>query len=149
MKYRSFDEMQRVADIADVGRVRLTRRERLERWAEVLMQEPHRVLRPLYRLEFMSAQDRMLARGDGSPLSVAYADPVLREDGLTGDRVGDAMVYFDLSHRDMHFLVCGCHCHGDMTAANIAAQIRSIANRVTVRELWHRLRSRFLGAATA
>jgi len=146
MKYRTFDEMQRVADIADVGKVRLSRRERLERWADVLMQDPKRILRPLYRLEFMSAQERMLARGDGTPLALAYADQVLREDGLTGDRVGDAMVYFDISHRDMHFLVCACHCQGDMTAANVAAQIRSMANRVTLREVWQRLRGRLAAA---
>ena len=146
MKYRTFDEMQRVADIADVGRTRLTRRERLERWADVLMQDPRRVLRPLYRLEFMAMRERMLARGDGTPLAIAYADPMLRDDGLTGDRVGDAMVYFDLSHRDIHFLVCACHCHGDMTASNVAAQLRLMAKQVTVREAWGWLRSRFAGA---
>jgi hypothetical protein len=147
MKYRSLDDMMRVADIAHVGKAKLSRRERLERWADLLMQDPGRHLRPLYRLEFMPAQDRLNMRGDDTPLAVAYQDPILRGEGLAGDRVGDAMAFFDLSSRDIHYLVCDCYYQGAMSASLASAHIRSIANRLTLRELWASLCSRFTTGA--
>lgn len=138
MKYRTFEDMMRVADLAQVGHARMSRRERLERWAELLMQEPDRRLRPLYRLEFMPLRERVGMRDDDTPLAVAYHDPLLRREGLAGDRVGDAMQFFDLSSRDVHFLVCDCYYQGSMTASMVAAQVRLIARRATMRELWQR-----------
>ena len=36
---------------------------------------------------------------------------LLRAEGLRGDRIGDAVEFFDLSHDEVHGLVCYCH-HG-------------------------------------
>jgi len=63
-------------------------------------------------------------RGDDTPLALAYADPILREQGLTGDRLGDIMSFFELSHRDAHYLLCDCHFHGTMTSRSVAARVR-------------------------
>jgi hypothetical protein len=153
MKYRTFDDMQRVADIAQLGNhlgnVRMSRRERLERWAALLLQQPRRPLKPLYRLEFMAAAERVRMRGDDTPLAVAFEDATLREEGLAGDSVGDAMQFFDLSARDVHYLLCDCHYQGNMSASHVAAQIRAIANQVTFRELWNRMCRRVVGAGWA
>jgi len=146
MKYRTFDDMMRVADRVHVGNAKLSRRERLERWAELLMQQPDRRLKPLYRLEFMPLEERLPMRDDDTPLAVAYADPVLRQEGLAGDRIGDAMQFFDLSARDIHYLVCDCYYQGSMTATMVAGQVRAIARRVTLRELWDRMVGRFMPA---
>jgi hypothetical protein len=52
---------------------------------------------------------------------------VLREEGLTGDRLGEAMRFFDLSDRQAHRLFCDCHYHGAMTGTGLSARLRTIA----------------------
>jgi hypothetical protein len=82
----------------------------------------------------------VLLRGDATPLTVAYRDTVLREEGLTSDRLGDAMAFFALTERQSHRLLCHCHYYGGMTATGVAARVRSVANQVTLRELWGKAR---------
>jgi hypothetical protein len=106
----------------------LSRRERLERWAEVLKHQPGS-MRAIPEVEFGSRSTRNARRSDGSPLSVAYADPVLRVAGLRGDRIGDAAEFFGLSHGQLHFLVCSCHHGGTVEPLATAAQVRALARR--------------------
>jgi hypothetical protein len=140
MEYRRLHEVSSVASITPAPLPRMCRRERLERWAEVLMQEPRRPLRPLVRMEFLPQWKLADLRADDTPLSVAFQDPVLREEGLAGDTVGEAKAFFDLSGGEVHYLLCDCHYQGVMSAGRVAARIKSIANRVTFRELWSRMR---------
>jgi hypothetical protein len=51
------------------------------------------------------------------------------------------MAFFCLTNRQAHRLLCDCNYHGAMTAADAAAGVRSVANKVTLREFWHRIRS--------
>jgi hypothetical protein len=139
MEHKTFDDIRRVADVVSVDVPGMTRRERLERWAQLLLREPRRPLEPLPRMEFLYARDRAALRSDRSPIAVAFRDPILRHEGLQGDRVGDAMAFFDLTTSDAHLLLCDCHYQGAMNATWVAAQIRSIANRVTLREIWNRV----------
>ena len=76
---------------------RLTRRERLERWAEALERDPGRRLSTLHEIEHKPRDERRALRVENSPLSVAFADPVLRADGLASDKFGDATDYFELA----------------------------------------------------
>jgi hypothetical protein len=139
MEYRTLDEISRVAQV-ESGFGKMSRRERLKRWATVLERYEGR-LRPLMRIEYLSEQERRELRGENTPLTVAYKDPVLREEGLTSDRLGSAMAFFQLTEHAAHHLLCDCHYRGTMTAAGVAARVRSIANRITFRELWDRARS--------
>ena len=144
-------EHKTLSEIRDVAHVvrgwgtakKLSRRERLERWAAVLERDPARPLKPLVRVEFMPKRERLLLRRDESPLAVAFADPVLRTEGLGGDTLGAAMEFFDLSDREAHYLLCDCHYHGGlmMTPETVAKRLHGIASRVTLRELWERMRS--------
>jgi len=122
----------------------MSRRERLERWATDLERYDGR-LKPLMRIEYLPEQERRMLRGDDTPLAVAYKDPVLREEGLASDRLGDAMTFFELTEHEAHHLLCDCHYYGSMTGTSVAARARATANKVTVRELWDRARD----AATA
>src|SRR4051794_20969143 len=92
MLYRSLDRIAAEADILttpDLPRTSgLSRRERLERWAESLGREPGRRPRALHGIEYGTPYERLTCRADGSPLAVAYADPVLRAAGLEGTRSG-------------------------------------------------------------
>jgi hypothetical protein len=133
MLYRSLDRIAAEADILttpDLPRTPgLSRRERLERWAELLGREPGRRLRALHGIEYGTPYERLTCRADGSPLAVAYADPVLRAAGLEGDTVGDAAEFFDLSHEQLHDLLCFCHHGGTVSASTASAQVRAFARQ--------------------
>ena len=66
---------------------------------------------------------------------MAFADPVLREQGLESDRVGDAARFFELSHWEVHQLVCSCHYGRTMAAGTAALRVRAIARRVEPRTI--------------
>jgi hypothetical protein len=128
MEYQPVEQLRTLADLRAAAPACLTRRERLERWAEVLEREPEARLRSLGEIEFHPRQERPLMRADNSPLTVAYADPVLRAAGLRTDTLGDAMLFFDLSERQAHRLLCSCMNGWSISADRAAAQIRRIAN---------------------
>ena len=127
MKHQNIDELGAVAEIVPFKTAtKLSRRSRLERWAEILDEHPGK-LNALTRIEYLARAERPEARADNSPLEVAFKDPVLRWDGLAGDRLGDAMAFFELSDRHAHRLFCDCHYSGSMTGAGLAARLRRIA----------------------
>src|SRR3954463_1619154 len=129
MLYRSLDRIAAEADILTTpdlpGTPELSRRERLERWAELLGREPECRLPALHGIEYGTLRERAACRVDGSPLSVAYGDPVLRAAGLAGDTVGNAAEFFGLSHEQLHDLLCFCHHGGTGAASTAAAQGRA------------------------
>ena len=127
MKHQPIHEIDALADIAQVRGATLSRRERLERWADLLSRNPHRQLKPLSRVEFYAERERALLRGENTPISVAVADPVLTEAGLQGDTLGDAQAFFELSAAEAHYLLCDCHFVGQMDAEGVAHRIRGIA----------------------
>src|SRR5258706_3880355 len=97
MEHRTIDEVGRAARIVPVGMPKMSRRERLERWATLLMQHPQRPLKPFIRIEFMSEVERARLHGEDTPLAIAYRDPGLRKEGLAGDTLGDALAVLDMS----------------------------------------------------
>jgi hypothetical protein len=125
MEYKAIDQLRQVADVL-AEREPLTRTARLERWAEILEREPAR-LRSLGEIEFKTPEERRVLRVNGSPLTVAFSDPVLRADGLPSDMLGDATTYFGLSDRQVHRLLCSCM-NGSSIAGDVAARrIRGFA----------------------
>jgi hypothetical protein len=80
--------------------------------------------------EFGFRRARRAKRADDSPLTVAFQDPALRAEGLRGDRVGDALDFFELSEGDVHHLVCFCHYGQPVSAGAVAARVRVMARRV-------------------
>lgn len=127
MKYRNLEQIAREADVHPA--LAMSRRERLERWAELLAQQPERRLRAIGGTEFGTRRERRAKRADGSPLAVAFADPVLRAQGLQSDRVGDAVDFFELSEGDVHQLVCYCHHGHTVSAGTVAARLGVMAQR--------------------
>lgn len=102
-----------------------SQRGRLERWNDLLRHEPVRLLTTFTNTEDLSPEMRDGLRCEESPVSVAFADPLLREAGLAGDTYGDARRFFGLSDRQLHRIVCYCH-HGAQTyAAGVACQVRA------------------------
>jgi hypothetical protein len=122
--------MEQIAPDADVHPgTGMSRRERLERWAELLEQQSERRLSTIEGTEFGDRREREAKRADSSPLTVAFEDPILRAEGLRGDRVGDAVEFFDLSHGEVHRLVCYCHHGRTVSPGTVAAGLRMMAQQ--------------------
>jgi hypothetical protein len=126
MKHHPVHEIEALARIAQVEAPTLSRPERLQRWADLLSRDPERRLTALPRVEYRGARERALLRCANTPISVALADPVLREAGLHGDTLGDAQAFFELSDAEAHHLLCDCHFVGQMTAEGVARRIRAV-----------------------
>jgi hypothetical protein len=137
MKHETLDELRLRAELLPAnGEIKkMSRRERLRRWADVLDQHAGPV-RPFFRVEYLTPSERRELRGDDTPLAVAFSDPILRADGLPSDRLGDGLAYFDIPEHTGHRLLCDCHYSGTMTGENVAARLRGIAEGGVFRQLW-------------
>jgi hypothetical protein len=130
MEYKQRDKL-RTAEILPnwPSARRMSKAERLKVWAAALDREGDRQLNTLFQLEYLPANKRHRLRADDSLLSVAFADPRLRAEGLAGDTMGDAVAFFGVGERELHDIVCFCH-HGPTIAAeSAAAQIRNAASK--------------------
>ena len=125
MEHRTLQQLQNVAELHPRESRSLpgTKRERLNRWAEVLERDPNRQLTMLIGAEHRapSQRDRMACKD--SPMAVAFEDPVLRTAGLEDASYGAARRFFHLADWELHGIVCSC-CHGP------TARAKSIARRV-------------------
>ncbi len=127
MEHKPVEALRVLADVHGGDPRLLSRRERLERWAEVLDRKPERRLHSLGEIEFVPKAERPAMRADDSPLAVAYADPVLRAAGLGSDRLGDAMTFFEISERQAHRLLCSCMNGWRIEAGRAARSVRHLA----------------------
>ncbi len=125
MKHQSIAELTTIADVQPTKTV-MSRCDRLERWAECLEREPQRQLRSLEGIEYGPEAQRREARENNSPLTVAFADPVLREEGLKSDKLGDALDFFEMSHGEAHRVLCSCMHGRTMQAGEVARRVRSL-----------------------
>lgn len=138
MDHRSLSEVGEIARVFPerTSPTRQQRRERLERWAELLdlQSGPARLFSSI---EYMRRDQRDLMRVDGSPLTIAYEDPMFRAHGLRTDRLGDAMTFFELSQGEAHHLLCDCHyARREVDVGKIADRIRAVARRPSLGEIW-------------
>jgi hypothetical protein len=143
MEHKSLEQLRDQAAVVELEeRVapspRELRRMRLERLAEVMARHSGPVTL-LTRIEYLPEKDRLPMRIDNSPLEIAYRDPVLRGQGLAGDRLGDGLTFFDLSQAEAHYLLCDCHYSGMITGDMIAARARAISSRMSVGEMFAKL----------
>jgi hypothetical protein len=125
MKHHALEQLQSVAEVdQDYPRQTMSRSERLERWAELLEKHPDRRLSTLHQTEYLPARERATMRSDGSPISVAFVDPVLRAAGLKNDSYGEAKRFFELTDHQLHRVICYCHFGETLSAATAAHHIR-------------------------
>jgi hypothetical protein len=114
--------------VRDHGLARMSRRERIERWASTL-ENYNGPLNALWRIEYLPDQEMRAYRTPNSPMTIAFRDPVLREEGLNSDELGAAMDFFEMSDDDAHRLLCDCHYLGAMTGKRLASHLRRYAKR--------------------
>ena len=138
MEYKTLGQLAGEAEVSVepvLASTPMTKRERLERWATLLERDPQRQLSSVEEIEYGTTAQQQAKRSDNSALSVAFADPVLRAHGLSSDRVGTAADFFELSHWEIHQLVCSCHYGRTMSAGTAAMRIRAMAKRAEPRTM--------------
>ena len=118
---------QLVSEEADVTReppiaATLTKREKLERWSALLAADSNRILRTFEPTEYVNLAERNGMRCEGTALSVAHSDPVLRDAGLHDDTFGTGKRFFGLTDDELHCIVCYCH-HGRAVRAGLIANV--------------------------
>ncbi|PDT17705.1 hypothetical protein CO670_05940 [Rhizobium sp. J15] len=129
MEQYALEQLKTVAKVSTTfKRLELTRRERIERWAESLERSPRPFLKTLHETEYQPIADRMALRDDDTPISVAFADPILRAAGMENDSYGEAKRFFELSDEQLHELVCFCHFGESVSAAAVARRVRKIVD---------------------
>jgi hypothetical protein len=127
MKHHALEQIQTVASVnLDYPRPAMSRRERLQRWVELLERSPHRSLSTLHETEYQPANERAVMHADHSPISVAFADPILRSAGLESDTYGEAKRFFELSDHQLHRVVCFCHFGSSVSAVTAAHHVRAL-----------------------
>jgi hypothetical protein len=127
MRYQRLEQVRAHAAVAE-ARPPMTRDQRLRRWADILKRAGSRPLEALRWVEFYAEPERRRLRRDGSPIALAFADPVLRAEGLAGDTLGDAQLFFGLSDDDAHRLLCDCHYQGALTGRTAARRVLALSN---------------------
>ncbi|OHV86714.1 hypothetical protein [Mesorhizobium sp. ORS 3428] len=125
MRHQTLDQLHAVAEVKTAKPV-MSRTQRLARWAELLEREPGRLLTALTGTEYRAPAERNVMRGDGSPISVALADSVLRDEGLKDDTYGEAKRFFELTDHQLHEIVCYCHVGDVMQASRAALSVRAV-----------------------
>ena len=131
MEHKTLERLREVAEILPNWRNPrpMSKYERLQLWANALEREGGRQLNTLFRIEYAPRSERGRMRADDSLLSVAFADPHLRAEGLAGDTVAHATAFFGLSERELHDITCFCHYGPTIAAETAASQIRATAAR--------------------
>lgn len=139
MRRQSIEQLAVIARVTPAQAGGLSKTERLRRWAHLLQQLGQQALQPLSSVEYYAERERSRLRADNTPISFAYADPVLRAEGLGGDTFGQAQAFFGLSTTDAHYLLCDCHYEGRMDGRTVAKRIRAVADPNPLHRFWRRL----------
>lgn len=147
MKHTSLDDLKVVSKVhADPQAPELSRNERLERWAWLLLRSPDRRLATLRGTEYEPPDVRHGMRASGSAISIAFEDPVLRGQGLKSDTYGDAREFFELDDWQLHGIVCYCHFGASMAAETAARCVRATISRPTGPGIFERLARLLIGS---
>ncbi|MNZ99249.1 hypothetical protein D3C78_1185670 [compost metagenome] len=145
MKHHTLEQMQNIAQVEPFFNLHgMSRRQRLERWAELLEEIRHRHLDTLHETEFQSGDERNALRCDYSPITVAFRDPVLRAAGMNSDTYGEAKRFFEICDEELHDVVCYCRFGTTVSAAAAARQVRGLLSDKP-RGFWSSLGAFFIG----
>jgi hypothetical protein len=129
MKHATLEDLQSVAAVNAEPSRPLSAAERINRWADLLEQRGSEQLTTLIGTEHQPPAVRARMRSTNSALSVAFADPILRGDGLTDETYGAAKRYFGLSEWQLHDIICHCHYGATTSALATSRRVRSLASQ--------------------
>lgn len=124
MKHQRHAELAHIAELygGKLPPIPMSIEDRLRRWVRLLDAQSCRKVATLIETEYRPRKQRDAMRSDNTAITVAFEDPVLRGEGLSGDTYGDAKQFFGLSDQQLHFVVCYCH-RGTSMSAGTAARL--------------------------
>jgi hypothetical protein len=122
MEFKSLDDLRSIADVTPAV-PKLTRAQKIAIWVDALNKDAARILHPLPEIEWVAPAQRASLRVEGSPLTVAFNDPALRAAGLTSDRLGDGLAFFEMTEAEAHDTLCSCRYGRTMTAGAASKRI--------------------------
>ena len=126
MQHQPLTQLQKIAEISTGhDRPTMTRNERLERWAMLLEREPNLRSATLHQTEHQPANVLGTMRRPGSPISIAFADPILRDEGLKSDSYEAAKQFFEIADWQLHDIVCSCRYGAEVNARTSARYVRT------------------------
>jgi hypothetical protein len=105
----------------------MTKRQRLQRFADVITSGPGVPLHVFINLEHRDAGEWKYLSHPSSAFALAARGSVLRDAGLTGDSVDDAQRFFDLSKEELAEF--SCVCGGSISNHEMAERIERLAAR--------------------
>ena len=105
----------------------VTKRQRLQRFANVIRSGPRVPLHLFINLEYRDAGEWKYLAHPGSAFALAAKDPVLHNDGLVGSSVADAQRFFNLSREELAEF--SCVCGGSINNNEMADRIERVAAR--------------------
>ena len=105
----------------------VTKRQRLQRFADVIRIGPPRPLYLFINLEYRDPGEWKYLSHPGSPFALAAQDNILYAAGLRSGSVGDAQRFFELSREELAEFYCVCG--GRTTNDEMADRIERIAAR--------------------
>ncbi|TIM99327.1 MAG: hypothetical protein E5Y59_20640 [Mesorhizobium sp.] len=121
MRHQTLDQLHTVAKVhRDPTPPAMDRTQRLERWSKLLERQPNRLLTALIGTEYRSSPEREIM-----PISVAFEDSILRDEGLKDDTYGEAKRFFELTDNELHEIVCYCHVGETMQSSWAALSVRA------------------------
>jgi hypothetical protein len=131
MEHKSVEQLKQIAAYCgDQPRQEpMSQRERLERWAALLERQGCQALNAFDGTEHRVLELRNRMRCAGSPITVAFTDPVLRDEGMKSDTYGEAKRFFGLSDFELHSVICDCHYGSTISATAAAWRVRNIIPR--------------------
>lgn len=107
-----------------VTELKLTRRQKLERFAE-LVEKSQRECGLMHGLEYYTDYQLSTTGTAGTALNLVVTDDVFAKDGLKGRTVKDVRDYLELTTPDLHEF--SCDCGGSISNAKQAERIRNLA----------------------
>jgi hypothetical protein len=105
----------------------MTKRQRLQCFADAIRREPAGPLHLFINLEYRDAGEWKYLSHPASPFALAAQDDLLHAAGLRSGSVGDAQRFFELSREELTEF--SCVCGGLINSNEMAERIERIAAR--------------------
>jgi hypothetical protein len=149
MEHHALDVLRQKATVLDAPLALSSKKARLLRWADLLEHEADAKAGLVHGFEFGYQRIVILkhewCRDRCSPFHVAFADPTLRAEGFVSGTYEEAIRFFRLTNREVHYLLCDCHYVAGATFGKVARRVQRLAVLASLRDLGGTLLRRMRG----
>jgi len=116
-----------IAELASLTIPTLSKHNKLYRLARLIRECVHPSLYMFSNIEYLRPSELAELHHPFSAFALAAQDGILKDAGLTGPTIGDALKFFELSHDDLHAF--SCDCGGHLSNEQMARRVEALAAR--------------------